>query len=66
MTDPAYILKIYGTLAAKYAMIGGAPQELTREELESAFGRFSSKNTAVVVEPVKIATWDHRKLDGSY
>lgn len=66
VTDPGYILKIYGTLAAKYAMIGGAPQELTDEELESAFGRFSSKNTAVVVEPVKIATWDHRKLGGSY
>lgn len=66
VADPAYVLKIYGGLAAKYAMIGGKPQELTGDKLESAFGRFASKNTAVVVEPVKIATWDHRKLGGSY
>ena len=27
------------------------------EQLEAAFGRFASKNTAVVVETTKIASW---------
>jgi len=66
VTDPAYILKVYGGLAARYAMLGGAPQQLTPEELEAAFGRFASKNTAVIIEPEKIASWDHRKLGGVY
>jgi nitroimidazol reductase NimA-like FMN-containing flavoprotein (pyridoxamine 5'-phosphate oxidase superfamily) len=66
VTDPAYILKVYGELAARYAMLGEAPQRLTPEELDAAFGRFATKNTAVVVEPEKIASWDHRKLGGVY
>ena len=64
--DPAYVLAIYGRLAAKYAMVGPDPVELSEEELEAAFGRFASKNTAVVVEPTKTASWDHRKLGGGY
>jgi general stress protein 26 len=66
VTDPEYILKVYGGLTARYAMLGGVPQQLTAEELNAAFGRFASKNTAVVVEPEKIASWDHRKLGGAY
>lgn len=66
VTDPDYILKVYGELAARYSMLGGAPQRLTPEELDAAFGRFATKNTAVVVEPEKIASWDHRKLGGAY
>jgi nitroimidazol reductase NimA-like FMN-containing flavoprotein (pyridoxamine 5'-phosphate oxidase superfamily) len=64
--DPAYVLAIYGRLAAKYAMVGPEPVELTERELEDAFGRFAAKNTAVVVEPVKTASWDHRKIGGGY
>jgi len=64
--DPAYVLAIYGRLAAKYPMVGPEPVELSDEELDAAFGRFASKNTAVVVEPVKTASWDHRKIGGGY
>jgi len=64
--DPAYVLSLYGRLAAKYTLIGDGPVELTEEELEAAFGRAASKNTAVVVEPIKVASWDHRKLGGGY
>ncbi len=64
--DPAYVLAIYGRLAAKYAMVGPEPVELSEEDLYSAFGRFASKNTAVIVEPVKTASWDHRKIGGGY
>jgi PPOX class probable F420-dependent enzyme len=64
--DRGFVLEIYRALAAKYAMVGGQPIELDDEALEAAFGRFAEKNTAVVVEPEKIASWDHTKLDGSY
>ncbi|MEN8113889.1 MAG: pyridoxamine 5'-phosphate oxidase family protein [Actinomycetota bacterium] len=64
--DPAYVLSIYGRLAAKYAMVGPEPVEFTDEELEEAFGRFAPKNTAVVVEPTKTTSWDHRKIGGGY
>lgn len=64
--DPAYVLEVYGRLAAKYALIGDTPTKLTDEELEAAFGRAAAKNTAAVVEPIKTASWDHRKIGGGY
>jgi uncharacterized protein YhbP (UPF0306 family) len=66
VTDPEYVLSVYGGLAAKYPMINDTPMELKGDALEAAFGRFASKNTAVVVEPVKTITWDHTKLGGAY
>ena len=64
--DPDYVLSIYGALAAKYPMINDTPMELDREALEKALGRFAAKNTAVVVEPIKVISWDHTKLGGAY
>jgi general stress protein 26 len=64
--DPAYVLSIYGKLSARYPMAGPEPVELSDEALEAAFGRFAAKNTAVVVRPRSIASWDHRKLEGAY
>jgi len=66
VTDPQYVLGIYGALAARYAMVGDEPVEMDDESLEDAFGRFAPKNTAVIVEPTKITSWDHRKLGGAY
>jgi hypothetical protein len=66
VADPAYVLFIYGKLAARYPMVGPEPVGLTPEAIEAAFGRFAEKNTAVVVEPKHIASWDHRKLGGAY
>lgn len=65
VTDRDYVLGIYGRLAAKYAMVGD-PVELDPDALEAAFGRFAEKNTAVVVEPKSIVTWDHTKIGGGY
>ena len=48
------------------SMINDTPMELEGDALEEAFGRFASKNTAVIVEPVKVITWDHTKLGGGY
>jgi PPOX class probable F420-dependent enzyme len=64
--DPAYVLDVYGRLAARYPMVGPEPVELDEAAREAAFGRFAMKNTAVVVEPRSIASWDHRKLGGAY
>jgi nitroimidazol reductase NimA-like FMN-containing flavoprotein (pyridoxamine 5'-phosphate oxidase superfamily) len=64
--DPAYVLESYRRLAARYPMLGPDPVELDPEALEQAFGKFAPKNTAVVVEPDRIISWDHTKLGGAY
>ena len=64
--DPTYVLALYGKLAAKYALVGPEPRLLLPEELEAAFGRYAARNTVVVVEPVRISSWDHTKLRGGY
>ncbi len=61
-----YVITIYGELAAKYPMINDTKMEMDQQAREAAFGRFAAKNTAVVVEPVKVVTWDHTKLGGGY
>jgi PPOX class probable F420-dependent enzyme len=66
VTDPAYVLKIYGRLAARYPMVGDEPIEMDEPSLENAFGRFAPKNTAVIVEPMKTTSWDHTKLASTY
>ncbi len=64
--DRATVLTIYGAIAAKYRMVGGQSVVLDDEALEAAFGSYAEKNTAVIVEPVKVASWDHSKLEGTY
>ena len=64
--DPAYVLQIYGRLAARYPMIGDQAVTVDAAALEAAFGRYAPKNTAVIVEPEKVTSWDHTKLGGSY
>jgi len=66
ITDPEYVLAIYGRLAAKYPMSNDTPMEFDGAALEAAFGRFAPKNTVVIVEPVKTTSWDHTKLGGGY
>lgn len=64
--DRATVLSIYGALAAKYPMVAGQLAELSEEALEAAFGGHAEKNTAVIVEVEKVASWDHTKLGGAY
>ena len=64
--DPAVVLEMYGELSGRYAFAGTEPVRLEGEALESAFGRFAAKNTAVIVHPTKVVTWDHTKLGGGY
>ena len=64
--DPAYVLDLYGRMSGKYAFAGDTPVPLEGDALEAMFGRFAAKNTAVVVEPESVISWDHRKLAGGY
>ena len=66
VTDRDIVLRIYGKITASYMMGGGDPEELSGEALEAAYGRYADKNTAVVVEPDKVISWDHTKLGGVY
>ena len=64
--DPAVVLEVYGAASRRYAFVGDEPTPLEGEALEAAFGRFAAKNTVVVVEPLAVTSWDHRKLAGGY
>ena len=64
--NAGYVLELYGKISARYAFSGDTPTPLEGEALEAAFGRFAPKNTAVIVEPESVITWDHRKLGGAY
>lgn len=64
VTDRDVVLDIYGRVAAKYQLLGDV--EVTPEIIEATLGRHADKNTAVIVEPESIASWDHSKLDGAY
>jgi len=66
ITNRDYVLAMYGKLAERYPMINGERLELDQDALEASFGRLAEKNTAVVVEPSKTISWDHRKLSGAY
>jgi PPOX class probable F420-dependent enzyme len=64
--DRDFVLEIYRRLAAKYSMVGGEQVNMSAEALEAAFGDYAAKNTAVVVEPERVISWDHTKLAGAY
>lgn len=64
--DPGHVLESYRRLAARYPMVGPEPVDLDDEALDQFFGRLAPKNTVVVFEPEKIASWDHTKLGGAY
>ncbi len=61
--DRDTVLKAYGAIAAKYQFDGVA---LDPGAVEALFGRYVEKNSAVVVHPERITSWDHRRLDGKY
>ncbi len=64
--DPGRVLALYGTMAAKYAMVGDQPLHLSPDALKAAFGHHAAKNTAVTVQPKRVISWDHTRLGGGY
>ncbi len=64
--DRAEVLRIYGQVSVRYTMPGTEADDLAPDALEAMFGGYADKNTAVVVEPEQVLSWDHRKLGGAY
>jgi nitroimidazol reductase NimA-like FMN-containing flavoprotein (pyridoxamine 5'-phosphate oxidase superfamily) len=65
--DAAYCLDLYVTLAGRYPFFAGAePGTTPEDEVREFFSGHAAKNTAVVVEPIEVVSWDHRKLSGGY
>jgi len=67
VTDEAYCLDLYVELARTFPFVTGVqPGAAPDDEVRTTFAPFAAKNTAVVVEPDHVITWDHRKLAGEY
>jgi hypothetical protein len=62
--DRPAVLDVYGRVAVKYQG-GGTPGVFDPDALEMLFGGHAAKNTAVIVEPVQVVSWDHRRLGGA-
>lgn len=60
-SDPERVIDYVAALNSK---IQGLPPD--RAVAEAAFGRHAGKSTLVTVEPVRMISWDHRKLGGVY
>jgi PPOX class probable F420-dependent enzyme len=65
--DADYCLDLYVALADRYPFFAGVePGATPEEEVREFFSRYAAKQTAVVVEPAEIVSWDHRKLSDGY
>lgn len=67
MDDPDFALDLYVELARRYPLIPRVgPGELSDDAVRQAFASYAAKNTAVIVEPHEVVSWDHTKLGGAY
>ena len=67
VNDADYCLDLYVALASRYPYFPGVEPGTTPEpEVRQFFAGHAAKQTAVIVEPVEIASWDYRKLGGGY
>lgn len=65
--DADYCLDLYVAMANRYAFFSGVEPGATPEhEVREYFAGFAAKQTAVIVEPVEVVSWDYRKLSGGY
>jgi nitroimidazol reductase NimA-like FMN-containing flavoprotein (pyridoxamine 5'-phosphate oxidase superfamily) len=62
-----YCLDLYVALANRYAFFAGVePGATPEEEVREYFAGYAAKQTAEIVEPVEVVSWDYRKLSGGY
>ena len=65
--DTEYCLDLYVGLANRYSFFPGVEPGATPEaEVREYFASFAAKQTAVIVDPVEVVSWDYRKLSGGY
>lgn len=65
--DAGYCLDLYVGLANRYSFFPGIEPGATPEpEVREYFAAHAAKQTAVIVEPVEVTSWDYRKLSGGY
>lgn len=65
--DAGYCLDLYVGLANRYSFFPGIePGAKPEAEVREYFADYAAKQTAVIVEPVEIVSWDYRKLSGGY
>ncbi len=61
ISDPELVVDVYAQVLGRLS--GTEPD---RAAAAALYGRHAAKNTVVQVEPVRIISWDHRKLGGRY
>ncbi len=58
--DPDAVINVYAEVTRKQQGL----DQIDPNVVEMMFGRFKTKNTVVTVEPERVISWDHRKLEG--
>lgn len=61
IADPDLVVEVYARVVAR---LSGTDPDL--DAAETLYRRYATKNTVVQVEPVRIISWDHRKLGARY
>lgn len=65
--DADYCLDLYVGLANRYSFFPGVePGATPEDQVREYFASYAPKQTAVIVEPVEVVSWDYRKLSGGY
>lgn len=65
--DADFCLDLYVALADRYSFFAGVePGSTPEQEVREFFSGHAAKQTAVIVEPVEVVSWDYRKLGGGY
>lgn len=65
--DADYCLDLYVGLSDRYSFFPGKEPGTTPEpEVREYFASYAAKQTAVIVDPVEVVSWDYRKLSGGY
>ncbi len=65
--DVDYCLDLYVALSDRYAFFPGVePGATPEDEVREFFAGHAAKQTAVIVDPTEVVSWDYRKLGGGY
>lgn len=60
--DPGEVMRAYAEVTKK----NQGTDHVEPGAIDAMFGRFATKNTVVRVDPLKVISWDHRKIEAAY